>query len=412
MRNLIIIFIIASGYELFYLVPNVEITKAAPDAGLMVLFFYLFYQLVLEKTDYSRLNSFVIWYVVYYLLLVVVQVSIASFYYEQSIIDGLVVSRNQFHYLLVICLAIEFKDDSDVEKFMSALSILSVGIFYLGLINYFGPTIFSHRWSEGHGIRSGITRAYLPGMEIFVLVAIWQMNRFLNAERIKKTCIFFLFVAFSALLFRQTKMHILAASAVCATMLIYHRRFGLLSIGAALLLVVGLITGYNTGENIVSNIFTSAIEDVLESDSSERTTWDDRLEQIEESIDVVKDTFFTGSGGIVLRQVEEETLNAHLHSIQSGMDLGYFVWVKFYGLPGVILMLSLYIYVFRSWLKFRSSSEIPGKYIGDFTFFHFMAIAISMLTIGYFTINGKMAMMCITMAILLHKNQDFNATTK
>lgn len=406
LKNLVIIFIIASGYNFFYLVPNQQITKAAPDAGLMVLFIYLFYQLVLERTNYSRLNTFIIWYVFYYLLLVVIQASIASFFYDQSVLDGLIVARNQFHYLLVFCLAIDFKQDKDIENFMGALSIVAVFLFYLALINYFGPTIFNHRWGDGQGIRSGVVRAYLPGMEIFVVVAIWQLNRLLNSKVLLKSALFFLFVVFAALLFRQTKMHIVATSFVCALMLLYHRRFGILTIGAGILVVVGLVTSIQTGNNIVFNIFTTAIENVIAPEDDERSTWDARLEQVDEAISVVEKTFLTGSGGIVLREVDDGSFTYKLHNIRRGMDLGYFVWIKFYGLPGVILMLTLYFYVIAMWFKAKNSDVLEGKYIADFALFHFIAIMISMLTIGYFTIPGPMALLCIALAVTLHKARE------
>ena len=404
MKTFLLLFIIIAFHDFLYLVPDATLTYLAPDIGLIVLFGLLFYQIFLEKHDLRKLNNFFSWYIFLYLCLVVVQASIASYYYEQSVIDGLIVARGQFKYLIGFSFMLYFQTNRDIERFMMAMSIMALIVLYLGLVNYLGPTIFQHRWAEGHGMRSGILRAFLPAMEVFVMVLIWHLCRLLDAKRLLRSSLMFVGIAAFALLFRQTKMHIVASFTVCAIIMVYHKRFGMLMTLAGVLFMGSLIVSLYTKQNIIVNMFENTYEAVMDSGTNrhgdERTTWDARMEQIVASKDTVMETFFTGSGGLVLRE-SEEALSSKLHAIRRGMDLGYFVWVKYYGLPGVLLLLSFVIYgiVFR--IKSRVRKNSPYAYIDNYAFYHLVVIIISMVTITYLTTPHTIPIFCICMSIMV-----------
>lgn len=404
MKALLMIFVIAGNYNYFYLVPNTTLIKYAPDISLLVLFGLLGYQTFIERTDLARINTFVTWFVFCYLLLVIIQASVASFYYEQSVFDGIVVARKQFSFLAAISMMMMFKTGADIEKFMTWMSIVAAVIVYLGLVNYFGPTIFYHRWAEGQGIRSGIVRAYLPGLEILVLAFIWNLVKILSSERLSRVSLMFLLIAVFGLIFRQTKMHIIVSFLVGVLVMLYYRKFLHVFIITGTIFLGSFAFSTFTNQNIIVNIFQTAYESVFTSEESIDggvNTWAGRMEQVDASFKTIEDTFFTGSGGVVIRGIGVDGgVSKELHLISRGMDLGYFVWVKFFGFPGILLLAGLYIYVVWQRIIATSRSSDPYFYIDNYAFFHFLIIAFSMVTIGYFNHEHAISILCICLAII------------
>lgn len=390
MKNVALIFIICCNFSFFYLVPSEAITRLGPDLGLLTLFILLAYQIFGEKNNLSQLNVFPVWYVVIFLLFVLTQVSVASFLYSQRIIDGLIVSRNQFHYLIIPSMILAFKSNKDIVDFMKGLTIVALVLLYLGLINYFGPTIFQHRWAVGHGERSGIVRAYLPGMEIFVVVFFWHALSVVRSEVISKWALFLMLTFAFALVFRQTRMHIVASFSVVAVMMLYYGRVKLLVVIASVVLCLGAIGATILQKNIVVDLFSEAFVAISQSSADDRgdekTTWSGRLEQIERSRADIYDTFMTGSGGAVLRSTGEN-FNRHMHLLNRSMDLGYFIWIKYYGVFGLLFLAAVFIFMFLFWSRSRGvrRREDPYYYLDDFCIFYFLIICISMITIGYMT---------------------------
>ena len=406
MRLFAILFVIAASHSFFYVIPNQALAEASPTIGLLVLFALVSYQIFLERNHLGRLNTFIVWYVFVYLLLVLAQASLASFHFEQSIIDGLIVARSQFQYLVAIALILYFRSDEDIERFMSALSILVVFILVLSLFNYFGPTILHHKWAEGHGVRAGIVRAYIPALELFVLVAIWQFNRFIHSPRTDWIALFFILATIFGILFRQTKMHILVTLLVIILMLVQKRRFGVLAVGAFALVAISGAMTTPTGDNLLFSTFQQAYDSVVypekvsRANDGEKSTWASRMEQIERAEHLVSEHFLTGSGGMVLRETEEGAWSREKQDARRGMDLGYFVWVKFYGLPGVLLMTLLTLYLGVSCFRLISRSDTPNRYIVFFVAYEYLVIMISMVTIGYFTLIHAINTLCICLAVL------------
>ena len=97
-----------------------------------------------------------------------------AFYYQQPIIDGLIAARKQYYYLSFFLFAVLLSDRDRIRTTLDLLSLLALALFFLGLVNYFVHPIFNHKWAEGQGIRGGIVRGYIPGMQIIVLACIWQ----------------------------------------------------------------------------------------------------------------------------------------------------------------------------------------------------------------------------------------------
>ena len=139
---------------------------------------------VLRSTDLRPLLNIFTWYVFAYLLLVVAQASIASFKYSQSVLDGLIVARHQFYYLSFPLFLLALNDTEKIRKFMGVLTVAALVLIIASIINYFGLTLFYHHRAEGHGVRAGVIRAFIPAMGILVMTSVWQFSKYLHENRV------------------------------------------------------------------------------------------------------------------------------------------------------------------------------------------------------------------------------------
>ncbi|MBK7726944.1 MAG: hypothetical protein IPJ33_00085 [Gammaproteobacteria bacterium] len=81
------------------------------------------------------------------------------------------------------------------------------------------------------------------------------------------------------------------------------------------------------------------------------------------------------------------------------MDLGYFVWFKFYGLPGLILLLVLFAGYASQVLNIRRVTVPEDRELLGFAGYYFLAILVSMITLPYLTISDGIMLTCLAMSI-------------
>ncbi|WP_132971989.1 O-antigen ligase family protein [Thiogranum longum] len=367
------------------------------DAGLVIILLGLvYYALKLRRSTAQPLANFFSWYVFFYLLLVVVQVAVASLNYSQSILDGFIAARHQLYYLSFPVFLLGLNDLQKVETFMKAFTGLAIVLIVISLVNYSGFTMFYHQRAEGHGVRSGIVRAFIPAMSIMVMAALWEFWAYLRDNRRFSIHLASFMIVYGAIIFRQTRGRIIAVTLTLVLMLIAKRRFKLLA-GGAVLLVLGLGIQMLVGsESILLNTFESAYSDVAQGEG----TWSTRMKQIQSSWNVFMDNFMTGSGGLVIRQQEGGWAGwGDLLTVAFNADLGYWTWLKFFGYPGIVFLLALVLVFYRYALLCGSHGE--RAYIGQFAAYHFTCILISMVTINYLTHPAGIVLLCLTMAIVV-----------
>src|SRR5690606_24008960 len=116
--------------------------------------------------------------IILFLFIVLFHVSLASFVYGQPIKAGLLSARHQFYYLSYFLFLMALNTPEKIERFLNMLTLLAVVIFFLSLVNYAGITIFVHKWGEGHGERFGVTRAFIPAMNVLGVAALWEFSKF------------------------------------------------------------------------------------------------------------------------------------------------------------------------------------------------------------------------------------------
>lgn len=401
MVHVYLLLIIALANDMFNLLPGDTRAGGARtlDIGLLLIALGLIYY-VYRRVDLRPLSNFFTWWVVFYLALIGVQVSLASILYSQSIMDGIITARHQLYYLSFPIFLFALNDLKKVQTFMKMFGVLAIILIVVSLINYSGFTMFYHQRAEGQGVRSGIVRAYLPALSVLVMAALWQFWAYLKDKRLFTADLVMFLIIFGGVVFRQTRGRIIAVSLTIILMLLAKRRYKLLVAGATLL-VVGLVGQSLLGEeSILLNTFESAYTDVAHGEG----TWHDRMLQMQASWDVFVNNFVTGSGGLVIRQGEGGWAGwGDLKDVAFNADLGYWTWLKFFGYPGIVFLIALVLGFY--WNVLRCGNWGERGHLGRFAAYHFTCVLISMVTINYLTKPEGITLLCLTWAVLVRAAQ-------
>jgi hypothetical protein len=395
-----LLLIIALANDLFYLVaPDKRLGGLVrpSDLGLLLIALGLVYYAL--RVNVRPLANFFTWWVLFYLLLVLAQVSLVAFKYSQPLTDSLSMARAQLYYLSFPLFLLALNDFQKIQTFMKAFSWLAIGLVVLALINYFGPTLFHHQRAEGHGIRSGVVRAYVPAMSLVVMAVIWQFWAYLRDNRMFSGNLVMFLITYGAVISRQTRGRLIAVTATLVLMLIMTRRYRLLA-GGATLFVVGLVAqAMLSSESILFNLFVSTYADISQTEG----TWAGRLRQIQDSWHVFTENFLTGSGGLLIRSTGGWAGWGDLFHVAFRADLGYWTWLKFYGYPGILLLVALVVAFYRYVSRCGSLGE--RGYLGRFAAAHFTCVLISLVTITYLTNPAGIMMLCLTWAVVVKAAQ-------
>lgn len=397
MIYLVLVLIVACAEDLFYLIPywHVPGTFRVSDVGLLILFMSLAYYAVFKGRVAPLWNGFSI-YIYAYLCLVLLQAGIAAMRYPQGVLDGVIVARHQFYYLFFPLVLMALDSDQRIERFLNTLTAVGLGVIVLSLINYSGITLFHYKWADGHGLRSGIVRAFIPGMSLIVLTALWQFNRYVQSNRLYHKSVGGLLVFLVAILFRQTRGRILATGLTMGLMLYVKRRIAQLSVLSCVLLLSIGILALTKYESVASELAQQTYRDVVEGEG----TVGDRLLQVEQTLELIKEYPLLGTGGLVLRADSNAGYsNRYLESLAYASDLGYVTWVKFYGFVGVLMLIYQITIFYAARRRARGASALDRAF-SDFASYHYVAILISTLTIPYFTEPAGIVMLTLTWALL------------
>ena len=398
-----LLLIIACANSLLWLVPDkLPVgTGHTTDVGILLIGLGLAYYLI-KGSAIRQLGNFFTWYVVFYLLLVAVQVSIAAFKYGQPIMSGFEGGRSQLYYLSFPLFLLVLSDLDKLKVFMTAISALALVIVALALVNYFVVTIFVHEKAAGWGYRAGMVRAYIPGMTILVFAALWEFWSYLKDKQLFSAHLVMFLIIYGAVIFRQDRARVIALSVVLVLIMLAKRRYRMLAAAIAMV-VVALLVDFTLGdgENMFLNAFESAYTELAQGDDvDEGTPWSARLKQVERSWHVFVDNFLTGSGGLVIHSgVPGLAGFGELKDIALNWDLGYWVWFKFFGFWGFVYLFALIIGFY--WYALRCGKLGDRAHIGQFAAYHFIMMLISMLTINYVTTPYGIILMCLTWALVV-----------
>jgi hypothetical protein len=371
------------------------------DLGIVLIGLGLLYYFRRSRELNRLLNFFSLW-VFLYITLVLIQAPIASFYYKQSVFDGIIGARDQFYYLSFPLFVLALNDAKKARNLMTALSATSVVIVFLAFIHNLGIyNVFIDRggdeWRLG-GERAGVIRFWFPGLNILILTSIWQFLRYLNDNRVLSPSLGTFAGIFAGVLMRQSRARIITLTAVLGLMAYRQRRYGLIAFAGFMLLIAVLVPTISTEHNIFVKAFETAYSDVAEGEG----TWSAREKQIDIAKQVLRDTFWFGSGATALRGISHtmDWDEVNLKTIVYSADLGYWTWLKFYGFPGIVLLLLLiYAFVWYTFKKHRKSEW--GQFV-QLGVYHWLCVWVSLITLPYLTSPSGIMMICLSWALMVN----------
>lgn len=337
MSILYLLLIVFFTMDMFSLVPGAHIQGVfnVSDVGNALIGIGLIIMLLRSK-NLAILKNPISLLILIYFLIISVQLALSMFYYKQKLLDGAIAARDQFYYASFFLFLLLLNDSSKIIKFLNSLSLISIFLIVLAVINYFGPTIFYHKYAEGHGVRSGITRAFVPAMQLISFVTLWEFCKWFNNKMDKKLGITAGFLL-GAHFLRQTRGRIIPLFFIMFSLLFLKGKFK----HATLAIVIGGIAVGIAQITMKQNVLISSFESSIEEVSEGEGTWDARLMQISADIEQFMKHPIMGSGLSVMRLAPDMMGERDVQAFKmvgggGRVDVGFTGWLQFYGIVGLI----------------------------------------------------------------------------
>jgi O-antigen ligase len=283
----------------------------------------------------------------------------------------------------------------------------------LGIVNYFGPTIFSHKWAEGHGIRSGILRAYIPGMPVITLATIWAFTKWLESGQgweSRKSLLATIFLL-GALLFRQTRMRIISVAVVVWAALLVRRKWKPLVVFLLISVAALAIMNVTTEKNVLIGAFSTAFTDVADNTG----TYPGRYNQLVADLREFKRHPWMGSGAGAVRSPTEIGGSRFQYSMQlltTKSDLGYSSWLSSYGLVGVVWFFLFFYVQFSMVRKVLKRAVGEDNILAHFAMSYLIYELVSFITLPHLMHPESIILNTLVAAIIVrlyYKTQDVAA---
>lgn len=401
-KYFLVLLIFFCVFNSFRLLPVTDVSGGfhLKDVGNVLIWLGILWSVLSSKrqNDLSKLNNILSWFIFAYLQLVLIQASLASMIYEQSLLSGLIRARDQFYYGSFFLFLVLIETRQDAEMLMKFLTGLSLILICLALINYFGPTIFHHKMAVESGIRSGIKRAFIPGISIILVTGLWHLVYYMNQNKSSIWSLLFFILFYAMVVFRQTRGRVIALTITVLIVLFTKKRYKLFAGFACTLLISATLLSVTMEKNIFFTQFGLAYENYKQKSG----TWGARVVQIEAAWEIIKQHPFFGSGGLVIREGAGE-VTYEMRWAAYGADLGYTNFLKYFGGTGFLWMI-LFISVFYA--RFFSLVKKPetDRVMANFSVYMFTYILIAEITLDSFYRPHGIIILCLTLAILVNSD--------
>jgi hypothetical protein len=405
LRYAYLLIIIALANGLFSLVPWARIHGVfnVSDVGILLVVIGVAIIFIRTKNLQIVANMYTILLMLLFLL-VATQASLASFNYGQSIINGLIGLRDFTYYLSFFLFLFLLDDTNKIRKFLDLLSFCALILVVISIINYASPnTLFYHKWGEGHGVRSGITRGFIPAMDILTISLLWQYSKWIEKSKDGRYAGLLTLVIYSAHVFRQSRGRLLSATAVMVGILILKARVKTLLFAISTGLIAIVVIDIYMEENILLSAFTTSVEDVTEVSGS----WEARDRMLKEDIEHFFEHPWFGGGTASLRQTPNSAFDTgEFASLAAADDLGYSRWLKSFGLAGVFWLLALCYFFFTRVRRADRLVQSKDRDIVLLVSSYFAYVLMSFITLNHFMLSARVLIVVLCAAILIRINWD------
>ena len=403
---LILILVLAN--QVFWLIPGGKIAGVIKpeDIGLLLLIAGVVWSLkrphVLTKLSDPIAISFMV-----LLIFLAIQASMASFNFGQPIINGMVAIREQYYYLSFFVFLAVLDSEENIKRFLNVVSLLAIVVSAIAILDYLlGPSgnIYKSKFSGGSGIRFGVERATVAGMDIITLALIWQISKLTakksrdySAAKFGVTAVFLLGMHF----FRMTRSRLVALTIVLGWILFKSRQIKLLVSLVVLLAVTAIVADVTLKKNVILAPFISTAE-VLQDHTGAQIG---RLKQMEKDFEVFLDDPILGSGSAALRASKASSTDVsavEAAQIARKVDLGYTHWLKAYGLLGVFWLIWFYLLMWLRLKRILKKSDKDKSPVAIFMLGYFYFIVISFITLNHFMLSHRIIFICALAAMAVN----------
>ena len=374
------------------------------DIGNGIILITIFFALLFCKKRKILLNP-ISALLAFYFLLVLVHSYLAITNYNQSLLDTVIAIRHQSYFLSFFLFLLFLESTEKMVRLLDWICLIAIFVTILAVVNYFGPTIFSHKWAEGHGIRIGVKRAFIPAMDLVSLGAIWAFTKWQNSPTSKRISFQTLFLT-AAHFLRQTRMRLVGLIFVMVSNLILKRQWKKsLFLLFAVSVVVG-VANITSDTNPITEHFTSAYENVIQQSG----TWKDRYRRIGDDINEFKKHPFMGDGLSAVRWYSTNWTNIKLKHITKRADLGYTTWLKYYGIVGMV-WLALF-FGFQFYMVFQLVQICVGKekILAVFCLSQLTYVITTLITLNHLMVPERILLVCLNAAIIYNLYRRLNTT--
>lgn len=398
--NIFILLLITIIFNVFYLIPWAFIPGVfnIEDVGIVLLGIGLIVA-VFKGKKLSILTNPISWLIFLYFCLIGVHVALATIYYDQSIINGVIAVRKQLFYLSFFLFLLKLDSFEQIISLLNFLSIIAVLVLFLSILDYLGLTLFHHLRAEDWEVyRSGIKRAFIPGMPLLNFCLIWQLCRWLHNKKDNFAAAVTL-ILLGGHIFHQSRGQIIGFIGVMVVVFLLTRNYKKLAFIGVVVGLAAIVAGVSMEENIVIAPITTTVEDISKGTGTVRG----RLEQIKIDIIEFKEHPWIGSGLIAIRTSKfsnNPRIAAEMKAKARKADLGYSHWLKMYGMAGVIWLAGLYYYLGTIASRAYRVSIGDSRIISLFCIGYLTFIVISAVTLNHFMRSERIILLCLMSAIL------------
>lgn len=383
------------------------------DVGNLLVWLGVGYLIVVKNGAAKIPKSPLTFLILVYLIVVLLQIALAGFFYGQTFWGGLIGSRHQFYYMSFFLFVMLLDRPERVVATLNLLVVLALAALALGLVNYFGTTILSHEWAEGHGVRAGIVRAYIPAMPILSIAFGWVLAVWFTRPAKNLLSGFLVLVLFAAHVFRQSRMRLFGTLVYVTWDALIAKRFvSLVTMGVLVVVLASVVSSLYSDENVLLAQFTSLAEDYKEG----RGSWSGRLEQVEIAVDEFMEHPLLGSGASTLRMEGASSPAANIRewkNLALKSDLGYLSWIKAYGLIGVIWFVWFFGYLFFTARRYYRQLERDDGLLYSVSMFCYSSVVFlltTFVTLNHLMFPSGILLVCLVAAITV-RLKEFNSAS-
>ena len=409
LKHIYVFLVFLCVYQAFNLIPSTHIPGVfnITDIGLLLIFIGITV-CILRASDLSMLNNVITWHVFAYLIYVLAHVGIAGIYYGYSVVGGLIGVRHQFFWLSFLLFMLAFEKSENFAMFLNIISYVVMVLIILSVVNYVGPTLFYHDWAEGQGIRLGVTRGFIPAMPLVSMAGIWEGAKFVFRDRGKLLNGGRTILILAAHVFRMSRSRYIGVMSILFVQMVAKKQFKLLLV-LAFVMCVGIATlDAFLADDLILGLIQNTVEELVEGKGS----WASRMPQIEKAFDDFQKYPIFGSGAVAIRITEGLKITSDKQAEQvllmvANRDLGFLVWLKLYGLVGVVWMTSFFLVLILKALRVAKRGKGNTQIMAVFGLSSLGFILITSINLNHYTLPAGCILVCLTAAAIMRADMEY-----